>query len=58
MSLKNLFRIEVSHYTNEAAAYQNWRQFLLTGLVTSTKSGKNAREKAAARVGLASDWLK
>ena len=43
---------------NEAAAYQNWRQFLLTGLVTSTKSGKNAREKAAARVGLASDWLK
>ena len=43
---------------NEAAAYQNWRQFLLTGLVPSTKSGKNAREKAAARVGLASDWLK
>ena len=43
---------------NEAAAYQNWRQFLLTGPVTSTKSGKNAREQAAVRVGLASDWLK
>ena len=54
--VKNLFRIEVSHYTTQrAAAYQNWKQFLLTGPVTSTKSGKNAREQAAARVGLASD---
>ena len=46
MSLKNLFRIEVSHYTTQrGGGLSNWRQFLLTGLVTSTKSGKNAREK-------------
>ena len=30
-------------------------RFFLIGHVTITKSGKNAREQAAARVGLASD---
>ena len=58
MSLKNLFRIEVFHYTQRGGGLSKLKAFLLTGLVTSTKSGKNAREKAAARVGLASDWLK
>ena len=55
MSLKNLFRIEVFHYTQRGGGLSKLKAFLLTGLVTSTKSGKNAREKAAARVGLASD---
>ena len=59
MSLKNLFRIEVFHYTKQrGGGLSKLKAFLLTGLVTNTKSGKNAREKAAARVGLASDWLK
>ena len=55
MSSKNLFRTEVSHYTTQWGGDLSKLDFFLIGHVTITKSGKNAREQDAARVGLASD---